>query len=115
MPKKPFELDPLVASQFFETVGTRASKRSGETRLLIAVLRDAIDCFQYCIFTDNPNVSRLSGEAEQWIMGKSEPSDTALTFEYVCSVLDLDPDYLRSGLRRWRDASVAQRQRKSLR
>jgi hypothetical protein len=104
-------LDPLAPSQFFENLRRRASKRSSETRLLIAVLRDAVDCFQ----KNTPNADRHFKEAEEWIMSESEQSDARLSFEYVCSVLDLDPESVRSGLRRWRDASVAQFGRKSRR
>lgn len=107
MAKKPFELDPLVPSQFRDMVGQQARGRTGEYRLLIAVLRDAVDCFRYCLFTGNRNASRLAVEAEAWIMGRSEKSDAALSFEYVCSVLDLDPEYLRQGLQRWREAAFA--------
>jgi hypothetical protein len=104
MKKKAFELDPLVPSQFFETVRRRASNKNSEVRLLFAVLRDAVDCFQM----NTPHADRHFKEAEQWIMGKNEQSDAVLTFEYVCSVLDLDPEYLRNGLRRWRAALDAQ-------
>jgi len=81
MANKLFELDPLVPSQFLETLGRRVLGRRGEYQLLIAVLRDAVDCFQYCRFTGNRNVSRLSAEAEAWIMGSSEKSDATLAFE----------------------------------
>jgi hypothetical protein len=108
MDKKAFELDPLTTSQFFEKVGRQASNKSNEACLLLAVLQDAVDCFQM----HTPHAERHFKEAEQWIM-KNEPSDALLTFEYVCSVLDLDPDYLRGGLRRWRDSSVARREPKS--
>jgi len=40
-------------------------------------------------------------------MGGSKKDDTALFFEYVCGVLALDPEYLRRGLRRWREAAFA--------
>ena len=101
MAKKAFEFDMLVPSQFFDTVGRRVSNASSEARLLFAVLQDAVDCFQKNTLV----ADRQFKEAEQWIMGKTEQSDALLTFEYVCSVLDLDPEYLRSGLRRWRATS----------
>jgi hypothetical protein len=32
----------------------------------------------------------------------------AFTFEYICEVLGLDPDYIRHGLQRWREEQLAQ-------
>ena len=93
----------LAASQFFETLGRQAPTRKGEYQLLIAVLQDAIECFQKNALTRD----RHFEEAEHWIMGKSEKNDAALSFEYVCSVLDLDPDSVRQGLQRWRAAQFA--------
>ena len=100
MAKKRLEVDALVPSQFFETLGRHASTKTGESRLLFAVLQDAVDCFQKNALSGD----RHFEEAEKWIM--STNSDAALSFEYVCSALDLNPQYVRQGLQRWRAAAV---------
>ena len=71
-------------------------RHSPEHRLMIAVLRDAINC----LLKDQGN-GRTSREAQQWIMGPDV--DWPFSFENVCDVLGLDPGCLRSGLRRWLD------------
>ena len=43
MAKKSFELDPLIPSQFFETLRRQAPSSQGEYQLLIAVREDAVD------------------------------------------------------------------------
>jgi hypothetical protein len=40
-----------------------------------------------------------------------EKSNWLFSFEQICQSLNLDPDYIRNGLRRWRNGSTA-RQRK---
>jgi hypothetical protein len=100
MAKKMLKLDALVPSQFFENLGKRAPNNTGESRLLCAVLQDAVDCFQ----KNALNGDRHFEEAEKWIMGTN--SDATLSFEYVCSVLDLNPQYVRQGLQRWREAAL---------
>jgi hypothetical protein len=103
MARRHFELNALAATQFFETLGRQAPTRKGEYQLLIAVLQDAVECFQKNARTGD----RHFQEAEHWIMGKNGKSDAALSFEYVCSVLDLDPESVRQGLQRWRAAEFA--------
>jgi hypothetical protein len=99
MTKKLLELDALVPSQFFENLGKRAANKTGERRLLYAVLQDAVDCFQKNAMVGD----RRFLEAEKWIMDTH--GTAVLSFEYVCSVLDLDPQYVRQGLQRWRAAT----------
>jgi hypothetical protein len=103
MAKRLFEHDALVPSQFSEMLGRQAHSQTGECQLLIAVLQDAIEWFQKNALSGN----RQFEDAERWIMRKSETSDAALSFEYVCSVLDLDPEYVRQKLLRWRAAERA--------
>jgi hypothetical protein len=108
-----FQPDVVLAPQFFATLRRQAPRKQGECQLLIAVLEDAINCFQKYVFAGDTYGRRLFQEAEQWMMEKnperppSNDEEPSLSFEYVCEVLGLDPDYLRHGLRRWRDAQVA--------
>lgn len=70
-----------------------------EKRLMFAVLEDAIRCFQG-VTIETRIKRRAINEAENWLM-----SDVRDTFSYrcVCEVLGIDPDFLRAGLKQWRD------------
>ena len=70
-----------------------------ETRLLIAILEEAINCFQRYYFAQHDSGQRLFREADEWLM--SNHKDWAFSFESICDALGLDPSYVRSGLRRW--------------
>jgi hypothetical protein len=106
------EPDALRPSQFFATRRRQARRKTGEYQLLVAVLQNAVDCFQKYVWARSKAERRLFKEAEQWIMGENEghaadAARLAFSFPYVCEVLDIEPDYLRDGLRRWRDAQLA--------
>ncbi len=94
-----FQPDILIAGQYFETVRRRASLEP-EKRLMLAVLEDAIRCFQKCSSAgDRRRQSRFS-DAEDWIM--EENSEWLFSFENICQVLGFNPAYLRRGLMSWR-------------
>jgi hypothetical protein len=71
----------------------------GEVALLYAVLEDAVSCLQKGQYSRNRRVQRWATEAEQWFF--TDAQDSLCTFVNICSVLGLDPDYLRSGLQQW--------------
>ncbi len=74
--------------------------------LMIAVLRDAIDCFRKHLLDHSRRGRRLFREAEAWLMAES--AHTPLEFEGICEGLDLDPDYVRDRLSAWRARQLAQ-------
>ena len=78
----------------------------GERRLFIAVLEDAVHCFQrYALASDMQGQARFR-EAEEWLM---EPDTGALiSFEYICEMYGFETESIRSHLRRWRDARRAE-------
>ncbi len=75
--------------------------REGEEALILAVLEDAIACFQKYVLAQNEKEMNIFQEAEEWILKKN--SDWFLSFENVCEILQLDPDYLRQGLMSWKE------------
>ncbi len=106
-----FTPDTLLPSQFFVTPRSQAQRTPPEFRLLIAVLEDALECFQKYVRATSRGKRRLFMEAEEWIMGeyrtrarRADPAVPAFSFEYVCDVLDIEPDSIRDTLRRWRAA-----------
>jgi len=70
---------------------------SPERQLMIAVLWDAISCFQKGP-APGGRAARTYREAEIWIFAPGP--DWLFSFERVCEVLGIDAEYIRSGLRR---------------
>ncbi len=99
----PLEPDTLMPSQFVDLL-RRKLPMDGERRLMIAVLEDAVHCFRKNLHATDPKVRQLFLDAEEWIMGSD--STWFFSFENVCETLGIDPDYLREGLLRWKDAEL---------
>jgi hypothetical protein len=79
--------------------------------LLWAVLENGLQEYMKYATATSRRGKRLFREAEEWIM-HDDPT-WLCSFISICHVLGLDPDYLRTGLRCWREqqsASVAFKQ-----
>ena len=87
--------DTVAPQQYFGTL--RRSEHLGpEKALLLALLEDAIHCYRkYRTARDRIGKERFH-EAERWIMHPGD--DWIFSFDNVCELLDLDPQYLRHGL-----------------
>lgn len=95
-----FEDDIMLPEQYFARLRLRADY-PGEQRLLLAVLEDAVHCFQTNIGARTPRRRNIFEQAEEWLLGG--PCDALVTFDYVCDVFGMDAEYMRAGIRRWRD------------
>ena len=83
----------------------KSRARSGEERLMLALLKDGIDCFfRYLPATDNKG-REIFEETDVWIFEDS--SDRVFSFENVCETLGIDPSYLRAKLKQWKEAVLA--------
>ena len=99
-----FQPDTLLPSQFFDRV-RRRTEHDGERRLMIAVLEDAVDVYRKQADARDPRGEQLFQEAEAWI---EDPDRTWLfSFQNICDVLDIDADYLRRGLRAWKQRACS--------
>jgi hypothetical protein len=85
----------------------KKNKPNGEQGLMLAVLENAIECFQRNIFAHKRKRKRLYQEAEEWILEKD--SDWCFSFKFICETLDLHPDYVRQGLLSWKEAKCKER------
>lgn len=94
------EPDALAQFEFGREYGGKP-QNSPEKRLMFAILIDAVECFQRYQFAAKTRDRRLFQQAEVWIFG--DERKWIYCFENICQELQIDPDYLRSGLRRWRD------------
>ena len=89
--------DPVVTEQFF-TNGIRES----EQRLMLAVLQDAVECFQAYVLAPEVREKKLFQDAQDWILEKN--NEWPFSFENICEALQLNPDYIRPGLLVWKEA-----------
>jgi hypothetical protein len=90
-------VDPIVIEQLFTPSGY-----GGEERLMLAVLQDAVECFQEHALAQYVWEKKLFQEAEDWILEKN--SNWFFSFENICETLQLNPDYIRKGLLVWKEA-----------
>jgi len=88
--------DFMLAEQFFDA---RRTGLEGERSLMLAVLRDAVECYQKYALARDPRGRFEFDEARRWI--ESPDRDWPYSFENICDVLDIDPLYLREGLERY--------------
>ena len=95
-----FEPDTLLPIQYFEAM-RRKHLLEGEKRLILSVLEDAIECFMKCIDASTSKGQRLFRDADEWIA--HEDKRWVFSFDNVCDMLDINPEYMRMGLRKWKD------------
>ena len=93
--------DAILPAQFFQSLRSKG-RFDGERRLMIAVLEDAVNCFMKQLHATDPKARQLFLDAEEWIT--AEDRTWFFAFENVCETLDLNPDYVRAGLFKWRAA-----------
>ena len=91
--------DPVPAGQYSENFQNRPLWLP-ERRLMLAVLDDAIMCYQKYVTARKGKGNRLFRKAQEWIF--EEESDRFFSFESVCVHLGVDPNYIRRGLAQWR-------------
>jgi hypothetical protein len=91
-----FETDFVVPVQFYDLI-RRSAFLDGETRLVFAVLEDAIRT--YLRLRDSPRRRDLVEftEVARWFEART--GAVPFSFEYVCEVLELEPGSFRKQLR----------------
>ena len=98
-----FEPDTLLPIQYFEAM-RKKHLLEGEKRLILSVLEDAVECFMKCIDAATNKGQRLFREADEWI--SHEDKRWVFSFDNVCDMLDINADYMRVGLRRWKERKI---------
>jgi hypothetical protein len=89
--------DVILPQQFFDGP-RRDSDFSPEKALMLAVLEDAIRCFQEYFRTTRARPRMLSRQAERWI--RTRDWNWPFSFNNVCDALGIDPDCMRDTLLR---------------
>ncbi len=87
-----FSTDPTITSDFEREHTSRVL--SGEKRLLLAVLADAIDCLRFKGMRTRKKRT-LYEEAVAWI---ERDDDGPFSFAYVCAAFGFNPAYTKQRL-----------------
>src|ERR1700746_4076216 len=94
-----FQPDVLLSAQF-ESL-RRKTLLEPEKRLMLAILEDAVTCFQEKLMAQRGRNRRLFEEAEDLIVEVG--GDGLFSFDTICETLGISPEYVRRGLLRWKD------------
>ena len=70
-----------------------------ERILLLAILEDGVRCYQENLFVAGGKRRLLFDEAKEWLF--SDDSSWFCSFVSICTMLNLEPNYIRRGLRQW--------------
>ncbi len=95
-----FQPDIVLSNQYFDTF-RRKTALEPETRLMLALLEDAVHCFQDNFSAETPRKKKLFDETEDWILERD--GDWIFSFDQVCDALGFTPEYVRQGLLRWKE------------
>jgi len=99
-----FVPDVLTPEQYYDSRRDDSAIRPVK-KLMMAILEDALRCFQnYADVKGGPR-KRLFEDAEQWLCG--DGGEGPFSFETVCETLGIEPGFLRNGLREWRTQQLA--------
>lgn len=93
--------DVILPGQVQEGSSAR-TELVAERRLMLAVLEEAVVAFQTHAHAQTTRGRRLFFETAAWFA--SDDHDWPFAFVNLCHGLDLDVDYIRVGLRRWRES-----------
>lgn len=102
---------PMTPDQYYDH-SRRGRHLDGETRLLFAVLEDAIRCYVLAARTGRRSHQRARDEVREWVNTKGEHD--LFSFDSICSVFDIEPDVLRLQLNTLSGANVRLRRFRSV-
>lgn len=100
-----FQPDTLLPDQFLDTF-RRKLHLQPEKKLMLAILEDAVACFQKYLFARDSKGKGQFRDTEDWVF---EGTDLGIfSFDIVCESLGLEPNYVRRGLAHWKKQRLAQ-------
>jgi hypothetical protein len=100
-----FQPDTLLPEQYLETF-RRKLHLEPEKKLMLAILEDAVACFQKYLLARDGKGKTLFRETEDWVL--EDRGDWLFSFANVCETLGFQPDYLRQGLVKWKQLRLAE-------
>jgi hypothetical protein len=85
---------------------------SGEQRLMLALLTDALNVYQKGALSRLSRLRRLYVDAERWILANGADLN-AFSFITVCDALGINPELLRRRIIDWKHTVCSQQRRNS--
>ena len=107
-----FQPDILVEHQYQSTY-RRRFHLDPERVLRLALLQDAVVCFQDNVSATCKRKQTMHLDAAAWI--ESTDRSYLFSFENVCDALGYDAEYMRQGLLRWKEMVIGSRSKKESR
>ena len=92
-------LNQILPSQYYDVSG--GHRLTGEQRLMLALLADAVNVFQQGAVSRATRKRLLYIDAERWIMA-AKAGPHAFAFDTVCDALGINPAVLRRRLIAWK-------------
>ncbi len=89
------EPDTFLPSQFYGN-GVLSRQLEGEKRLMLAILKDAVECLEKYRGARSTAGRELYQNAIEWIEDKG--TEWLFSFDNICDLLGFDPSYLREFL-----------------
>src|SRR5262249_1007888 len=99
--------EPILLKQFLTPSYGSRRLWTGERRLLLGVLEEAVRSFFRYRSARSRRGKQLFREIQEWLWSKDR--HWLYSFESICTHLQLDPDYLRRGLQRWQQTGKGDR------
>src|SRR5882672_6613470 len=93
-------LNQILPCQYFDVSG--GHRLTGEQRLMLAMLADAINVYQQGVMSRSTRKRMLYVDAERWIMASPNAQQQAFSFESVCDALEINPSVLRRRMVLWK-------------
>ena len=87
--------DPLVGRQYLDTI-RRSEHPEPENTLLAAILEDAVQEYRKYGYANDPKSKTRFNEVEEWFNRRGK--EWIFSFDNVCELLGLDPQYIRRRL-----------------
>jgi hypothetical protein len=92
-------LNQILPSQYYDVSG--GHRLTGEQRLMLALLADAINVYQQGAVSRNTRKRLLFIDAERWITASARCRH-AFSFDTVCDALGIHPGMLRRRMMAWK-------------
>ncbi|MGH7826300.1 MAG: hypothetical protein ACREQ7_14140 [Candidatus Binatia bacterium] len=94
-----FPLQSFPLGTHADSNQARVREIMGEFELVRATLADAIHTYRKYALAKGRRAQRLFREVDEWI--SVDDWSWPFSFVNICEVLELDPGYIRTGLRLW--------------
>jgi len=91
--------DLILPCQYYDISG--GHRLTGEQRLMLALLTDAINVYQKGVLSHLTRARRLYVDAERWILLEKDNGDS-LSFDTVCDALGIESVHLRRRIISWK-------------